>query len=67
MTDFLKRVLNAQLAVTLLAGTAATFLRVDDMIPPEVWKDVVNTCLLMFVGGGLLKEGMSAFAQKGQP
>lgn len=65
--DFLKRVLNAQLAVVLLAGTAATFLRVQDLIPPEVLKDVVNTCLMVFVGGGLLKEGLSAFAQKGQP
>lgn len=65
--DFLKRVLNAQLAVVLLAGTAATFLRVQDLIPPEVWKDVVNTCLMVFVGGGLLKEGLSAFANKGQP
>jgi hypothetical protein len=65
--DFLKRVLNAQLAVVLLAGTAATFLRVQDLVPAEVWKDVVNTCLMVFVGGGLLKEGLSAFAQKGQP
>lgn len=62
--DFLKRVLNAQLSVTLLAGVAATVLRWENSIPPEVWKDVINTCLLSFVGGGLLKDGLLALAQR---
>lgn len=67
MLDFLTRVLNAQLAVVLLAGIAATLLRVQDLIPAEVWKDVINTCLMVFVGGGLLKEGLTSFASRGQP
>lgn len=65
MIEFLQRVLNAQLAVTLLAGAAATALRSHDLIPAEVWKDVVNTALTMFVGGGLLKEAATAFANRG--
>jgi len=63
--EFLNRVLNAQLTVTLLAGLAATILRVQDLIPPDTWRDVTNTGLLAFVGGGLLKEGLVALANKG--
>ena len=63
--EFLNRVLNAQLTVTLLAGLAATILRVLDLIPPDTWRDVVNAGLLAFVGGGLLKEGLVALANKG--
>ncbi len=62
--DFLKRVLNAQLSVTLLVWLSATILRVDGKIPPDVWKDVINSCLLFFVGGGLLKEGLTAFINR---
>ena len=64
LMDFFKRVLNAQLSVTLLAGIAATLLRWENSIPPEVWKDVINTCLLSFVGGGFLKDGLLALAQR---
>ena len=63
--DFLHRVLNAQLTVTLLAGLAATILRTNDLIPADTWRDVINTGLLAFVGGGLLKEGLVALANKG--
>lgn len=66
MIDFLERVLNAQLAVTLLAGLSATVLRSVDLIPPETWRDVVNTALMVFVGGGFLKEGLTAFVNKGE-
>jgi hypothetical protein len=62
--EFLKRVLNAQLLVVLLAGVSATALRMSDLIPPEIWKDVVNTAVYLFVGGGLLKEGITSFSKK---
>lgn len=67
MIAFLERVLNAQLAVVLLAGLSATALRINNLIPPEIWKDVVNTAVYLFVGGGLLKEGITSFAKKENP
>lgn len=65
--EFLKRVLNAQLAVTLLAWLSATVLRLEDKIPPDVWKDVINSCLLFFVGGGLLKDGFTSYVNRATP
>lgn len=62
--QFLQRVLNAQIVVTMLAMLAATALRGLKLVPPEVWADVVNTALLAFVGGGLLKDGLTAIANK---
>lgn len=43
MSDFLQRVLNAQIVVTLLAMLAATVLRSLGLVPADVWADVVNT------------------------
>ena len=63
--DFLHRVLNAQLTVTLLAGLAATILRTNHLIPADTSRAVIYTGLLAFVGGGLLKEGLVALANKG--
>jgi len=60
--DLLKRILNAQLLVTLLAGLSATILRVHDLVPAEVWKDVIQTCLTMFVGGNILKEAVASIS-----
>lgn len=62
--QFLQRVLNAQIVVTLLAMLAATALRGLELIPPEIWRDVVNTALLAFVAGGLVKDGLLAIANK---
>jgi hypothetical protein len=62
--DFLKRVLNAQLSVTLLVWLSATILLAFKLVPPEVWKDVVHACLLFFVGGGLLRDGFTAYASR---
>ncbi len=64
MIDFLHRVLNAQIVVTLLAMLAATVLRALQLIPPEIWRDVINTALLAFVAGGLLKDGLTAIANR---
>ena len=62
--EFLNRVLTTQLVVTLLAALQATVLRSFELIPAEVWGDVINTCLLTFVGGGLLKDGLLAVVNK---
>lgn len=64
MSDFLQRVLNAQIVVTLLAMLAATVLRSLGLVPADVWADVVNTALMAFVGGGLLKDGLTAIANR---
>jgi len=61
---FLQRVLNAQIVVTLLAMLAATVLRGLELIPAEIWRDVINTALLAFVAGGLVKDGLLAIANK---
>lgn len=63
--QFLQRVLNAQIVITALAMLAATALRALELVPPDVWADVVNTALLAFVGGGFLKDGLTAMANKG--
>lgn len=64
--DFLRRVLNAQIVVTLLAMLAATVLRSMELIPADIWRDVTNTALLAFVGGGLLKDGLTAVANRSE-
>lgn len=64
MIGFLQRVLNAQIVVTLLAMLAATVLRGLELIPAEIWRDVINTALLAFVAGGLVKDGLLAIANK---
>ncbi len=64
MIGFLQRVLNAQIVVTLLAMLAATVLRSLELVPADVWSDVVNTALLAFVGGGFFKDGLMAIANR---
>lgn len=66
MIEFLRRALNAQIVITLLAMLSATALRAFDLVQPEIWRDVINTSLLAFVGGGLVKDGITAIANKGQ-
>jgi cobalamin synthase len=61
---FFERVLNAQLAVILLAGFTATVLRINNLISPEIWMNVVNTAVYLFVGGGLLKDGLASLTKK---
>ena len=63
--DFLKRALNAQLFVVLLAIVAACGLRIGDLLTGAECVDVLKTCLWAFVGGTLLREGAVAFAAKG--
>lgn len=65
MIDFLKRALNAQLFVVLLAIAAACGLRVGSLISGAECVDVLKTCLWAFVGGTMLREGAVALAGKG--
>lgn len=67
MVDLLFRVLNAQIVVTLLGMLIPTFMRWGDLIPAATWESVFTAAVVTFVGGGLLKEGLSAFAKKDTP
>lgn len=65
MLDFLKRVLNAQIVVTLIAMLLPSALLSSGLITAEIWKDVFLGSFTVFVAGGFLKEGVSLFAPKG--
>lgn len=67
MVDLLFRVLNAQIVVTLLGLFLPSLMRWTELIPADVWERVFTAALVTFVGGGLLKEGLSAFAKKDAP
>jgi hypothetical protein len=62
--DLLARVLNAQIVITLLAMVLPSAMRWVDLIPAEVWERVFTAAAVTFVGGGLLKDAIAAFAKK---
>lgn len=64
MTDFLKRVLNAQIVMSLLAGAAAIALRVDGLVSGAECVDVLKTCLWSIAIGAVLRDGVGALASK---
>lgn len=66
MLSFLNRVLNAQIVLTLLGMTMPSALLHAGLIPAEIWKDVFLGCFTVFLLGGFLKEGLTAFAARGQ-
>lgn len=67
MLDFLKRVLNAQIVLTIAGMLLPSIMLNVGLIPAEIWKDVFLGCFTVFVAGGFLKEGLTAFAARGQP
>lgn len=67
MLNLLERALNAQLVVSLLVILLASIFVGFKSIPPETWKDVVNTVVLAFVGGGLVKEGLAQIGNRQNP
>lgn len=64
MMDFLNRVLNAQIVMTLLGLFTPTALLASGLIPAASWESVFMGCFTVFVGGGFLKEGLTAFANR---
>lgn len=65
MLDLLTRMLNAQIVITLLGMAVSTWLRYGSLIDQGTWERVFLGCIGLFVGGNLLKEGVTAYAQKG--
>ena len=64
MLDFLNRVLNAQIVMTLFGLATPTALLAVGLIPAASWVSVFTGCFTVFVGGGFLKEGLLAFANR---
>jgi hypothetical protein len=62
MVELLKSALKAQTVIAVLALVLATLMLWMKLVSPTEWRDVVNAVLLYFVGGGLLKDGLTAVA-----
>lgn len=64
MIDFLERVLNAQLVVSLLGMVIPSLMRWGGLIPAELWQAAFVTSVVTFVGGNFIKEALTAFANR---
>lgn len=64
MIEFLQRVLNAQIVVTLLAMILPSAMRAANLIPPDTWERAFIAASVTFIGGGMLKDGLLAIANK---
>ena len=64
MLDFLTKVLNAQIVMTLLGLFIPSALLGLGLIPSESWEKVFLGCFTVFVAGGFLKEGVTAYANR---
>lgn len=64
MLSFLQKILNAQIIMTLLAMGVSTFLLVEKLLSEVFWVQVFLGSYGLFVGGGFLKEGWTAFLDK---
>lgn len=62
MVDYMRRLINIYLLTVLLAGSVATWLRFEGLVTGGEWVEVIRAALTLFVGGGFLREGLTAFA-----
>lgn len=65
MIDLLKRMIDTQAVLVVLAGLAAIALRVGDLVSGAECVDVFKTGLWTFAAGTVLREGIGALASKG--
>lgn len=64
VVEFLKDVLDAQVTVTILALIISTILVLAGIGDPSLWKDLMETTVTVFVGGGFLRDAATSLANR---